>query len=358
MTPTTFLSGKWAIAAILLALSSASAAVADNATMTPTPPLPMSSNGQVLGNTASVAASDAPLSAPSANPAYSASWPAPGEDAHRYDNPYAANAGVSISQNPYASAAMPKPESTMAAAGVPTITVGPPEKLSESTLYVREEAFFWHESIGDNNVDESGPLTTLGYMHRNGCERWRMELFGGSMNYDGFAQYDDGSTENYSQSSGTNYLGLRGEYELLIEPTCWDFLRFSIGLGTRFWIRDLKDSVTPSGSYVSGYQECWWTFYPYIGLETRESSEPGIHFYGSMRVGFTPLTYESIAYYGLALYPRCGMTAQAELGIRYNKCVLAATVETMTWGESAVVQDSYQPESSMLTVGGKFSFTF
>ena len=210
----------------------------------------------------------------------------------------------------------------------------------------------------DINVDESGMLSTLGYMRRSGIERWRMELFGGSMNYDGAAQFDDGSSEPFSQAGGTNYLGVRGEYELLIEPTSQDYLRFYVGFGTRFWVRNLKDGILASGNPVMGYQECWWTFYPYIGFETRDPPDPGAHFYASARIGLTPLTYESCANYGLVLYPQCGLTAQAEFGIRFEKILIAASLEAMTWRASGPMRNRYQPDSSMYTAGAKIAYTF
>ena len=50
--------------------------------------------------------------------------------------------------------------------------------------------------------------------------------------------------------------------------------------------RDIPSDVDANGDITAiGYQETWWTFYPYIGLETRESSEPGPQFFGSVRVG-------------------------------------------------------------------------
>jgi hypothetical protein len=325
----------------------------------------MSANGAIQAGPESQAGSASqygpalgvePVRTPNSYNTYNNAWPPPGQDARSFGNPYNA-ASVAPAAPPSYSTAYPPANATSAAA-IPMLTAGPLEKLSESTLYFREDAFFWHEQIGDNSVNESGALSTLGYMHRSGIERWRGELFDGSMYYDGYAQYRDGSTEPYSQSDGTSYLGLRGEYELLIEPSCCDFLRFYVGFGTRFWVRDLKDAYAPSGHYVEGYQECWWTFYPYIGFETRESCEPGPHFYTSARVGVTPITYESIAYYGLALYPRCGVTAQAELGIRFQKFLIAASIETMTWGQSPVVDGSVQPDSSLFTVGGKVAYTF
>jgi hypothetical protein len=279
---------------------------------------------------------------------YNAAWPAPGQDAARTFNAPRQDWAAAPQQPPVVSVA-PGP--------------APSERQIESTWYFRQEAFFWNErSDGQDFVKEYGPLSTLGYLHRNGFERFRLELFGGTVAYDGGAQYDDGSGnityEPYHQSNGTNYLGMRGEYDLLIEPSCWSRIRFLVGVGTRFWIRDLHDAVTPSGADVMGYQEDWWTFYPYIGIETKESDEPGWSFFGSARFGLTPLTYQYASAFDTALYPRCGVTAKAELGVRFHRFCASAYIETMTWGESAVVRDSFQPDSRMLTVGGQLGYTF
>ncbi len=228
----------------------------------------------------------------------------------------------------------------------------------ESTWYYRQDAFYWNErSDGTDFVNEAGPISTIGYLRRNGCERFRFELFGGTVSYDGGAQFEDGTTLPYHESFGTNYLGLRGEYDLLIEPTAWPRVRFLMGVGTRFWIRDLRDAETSFGE-VDGYQETWWTFYPYLGLETRQSDEPGLKFYGSARFGITPLTYQYATYFDTTVYPRCGVTGRVELGVTYHRLSALAVVEGMTWGESAVVRDTFQPASRMLTIGGQIGYTF
>jgi hypothetical protein len=279
---------------------------------------------------------------------YNAAYPPPGQDVSR-------------------TFSAPRQDWTAAPQQLPVVSTAPApavvERPVESTWYFRQEAFFWNErSDGHDFVNEYGPLSTVGYLHRNGCERFRMELFGGTMAYDGGAQYqDDGGNwiyEPYRDSNGTNYLGVRGEYDLLIEPACWTRVRAFVGVGTRFWIRDLHDSVTPSGTDVYGYQEHWWTFYPYIGLETKEPDEPGWHFFGSARVGLTPLTYQSASCSNTALYPRCGVTGKTEFGVRFQHFCLSAYLEVMTWGESAVAGDSFQPDSRMLTVGGQLGYTF
>ena len=272
------------------------------------PPAPASPAGPALGS-----ANLQPVQPPSP---YSAAWPPPGQDARTFA------AGrqdwTAVPEHPAAVSVAPD--------------TPPVERLITSTWYFRQDAFFWNERLdGRDFVNEYGPLSTLGYSHRNRFERFRVELFGGTVAYDGGAQFDDGSYEPYHQSNGTNYFGVRGEYDLLIEPACWSRVRAFVGIGTRFWMRDLQDAITPSGSPVSGYEENWWTFYPYIGLETKESDEPGWKFFGSARFGVTPLTIERINDFETTLHPKCGLTAQMEVGIRFQRLAGSACVETMTW---------------------------
>ena len=63
------------------------------------------------------------------------------------------------------------------------------DRIIESTWYFRQESFHWNErSGGADFVNEYGPISTLGYQHRNGIERYRIELFGGTVAYDGAAK--------------------------------------------------------------------------------------------------------------------------------------------------------------------------
>ena len=103
---------------------------------------------------------------------------------------------------------MAAPERPAIVSVVPAAVI---ERPIESSWYFRQETFYWNErSDGEDFVNERGPLSTLGYVHRSGFERFRAELFGGTMAYDGGAQFIDGSYEPYHQSVGTNYLGMRG----------------------------------------------------------------------------------------------------------------------------------------------------
>jgi hypothetical protein len=232
------------------------------------------------------------------------------------------------------------------------------ERQTESTWYARVDYFHWNESIrGENFVNEDGTLTSIGHVRRSGPERIRVELFGGTMHYDGCGQYTDGSTEPFSNGS-TGYFGARAEGELLLEPEWWPRTTFFLGVGTRFWIRDLKDGYSDYGNPIWGYQETWWTIYPYLGMEKKHNLQNDFEFYAAGRIGFTAATYQHVEVDDLSLYPKAGLISQLEGGVRGRRVFLSLFFETMNWGESDVVRDSVQPASRMLTLGIRTGLTF
>jgi len=225
--------------------------------------------------------------------------------------------------------------------------------------YVRLDSFRWSERIDSVEVvNESGMLVTIGYQRRIEDWRPRLELFSGSMDYDGHAVFEDYIVP-YEQANGTGYLGFRGEIEYLIEPESWSHNRIVLGIGTRLWRRRLHNGRLPSGELVAGYDETWCAFYPYLGLETREQrfSGPRLRLFGSARIGLTPFTFENVSI-GPTLHPDSGLTAQCEAGVRNERFVASVLLEIMTWEESAVVRDYFQPASSMATLGGRFAYRF
>lgn len=232
-----------------------------------------------------------------------------------------------------------------------------PERVTESSWYTRADYFHWNERLdGMDFVNEYGLLTTLGYMHRFGPERVRVEMFGGEMNYKGFGQFDDGTLDPLS--SKTNYLGARAEYDLLLEPDWASWATFFLGVGTRFWFRDIKDGISQGGYLITGYEEFWWHVYPYLGFEKRRVPTSGTEFYWSGRIGMTPLNFERVSYFDVTLHPRTGITGQLEVGLRNQNCFAAAYFEGATWHESLEVEGSLQPNSQMTTFGLKAGFCF
>ena len=140
----------------------------------------------------------------------------------------------------------------------PAVAAAEAGQATQCSWYTRVEYFHWNERAnGTNFVNESGPLFTLGYTRQIGIERFRAELFGGSVNYRGYDQIQTSTSEvNIPLTSSTDYLGLRGEYEMVLAPAAWEGrLAFLIGLGSRFWIRGFPDATDDQGNSVPGYRK-------------------------------------------------------------------------------------------------------
>ena len=279
-----------------------------------------------------------------ATPTVSPVWSPSGPADHGYMVP--------ATNPPPAIAAVPTQVYPSAAAGP---QIGP---LTQSSWYARLEYFHWNERIsGSDFVNESGALTTVGYQRQIGIERFRAELFGGTVHYEGGDQTDSGAV--IPMSSNTGYLGVRGEYEMVLAPAAWEGrFAFLAGLGTRFWIRDLHDGSDDQGNPVDGYQESWWTIYPYLGVETHWRLANEMELYSESRIGATAMTYQFASINYRPLWPQPGIFANMEIGLRGPRFFLAGRVEVMSWSPSSVVEDSYQPNSVMFTAGGRVGFTF
>ena len=223
--------------------------------------------------------------------------------------------------------------------------------------YVRFDYFLWNERSGGSELDsEHGTLYTLGCSRRFGADRFCAELFTGTMNFSGADAIGD------PVNSTTSYLGVRGEYEWV-----WDMnlhgcppVTVFAGIGTRFWIRDIKDgTILSSGDFSPGHQETWWTLYPYLGLEKRWPCNFGEEIYARGRLGCTVFTYEFADLdEGTPLYPRPDLTGQVEVGFRHDQLFIAAYFEAMTWNESPSVRSAFQPVSQMFTTGLKLGLCF
>ncbi len=230
-------------------------------------------------------------------------------------------------------------------------------RLVESTWYTRVEYMHWSESFqGANFVTENGPLFTVGYQRRIGSERFRGEIFGSQVHYSSQVTFDDGTTAPLS--SQTDYLGARLEYDYTFDPDWPPPIVFFGGVGTRFWIRNLPDMTTDAGDFVQGYQETWWTIYPYIGVESRRDESKDVEFYGRGRIGLVAITYEHLTLHETTLFPGPGVTSQLELGFRGEYLFLAGYAEVFTWQQSSQARGLVQPSSVLFTVGLKTGLSF
>lgn len=236
------------------------------------------------------------------------------------------------------------------------------EITRESTWYTRVDYFHWNERVeGRRLLNEDGVLWTLGYQRRTGQERFRGEFFTGDVGYSSRVDYADGSSEPLE--SHTNYMGVRGEYDLFLNTSTDAVVQFFGGIGTRLWIRDLPDDVTVSGTVVSGYQETWWTVYPYLGAEGRRIISDGLSgeeraWFWSGKIGYTAITYEHVSLNDLRLYPKPSVLGGLELGYGGPRWYMSSYLDWMNWRQSSEMRGWIQPASSQLTVGLKLGFCF
>ena len=112
-------------------------------------------------------------------------------------------------------------------------------------------------------------------------------------------------------------------------------------------------------TFVQGYSETWFTFYPYIGFETRRDPTKAWEFYGRTRIGVTAwnFNYASLGP-GDMLYPRPGVTALLEEGIRNGNFTVTGWAEIFGWSRSGVHDGYLQPQSTMLTIGVKAGYLY
>lgn len=233
-------------------------------------------------------------------------------------------------------------------------------RLYESTWYTRVDYFNWREFIdGAVFMENNGVVPTLGYEQRRRRQRLRAELFGGRTNY--FAVLGGVDTSNV-----TDYLGLRGEYEVMFEPQTWRNNSLFAGIGTRFFVRSTPDILIDESVLVDGYQETWWTFYPYIGYERRRTMKPTWEAYYRTRVGVTAFTWEHVALNDVTLFPRANVIVISELGFRGPRWHISAYTEVMAWSASPKVlatdgeflYEIYQPASTNIMIGLKTGFSY
>ncbi len=223
--------------------------------------------------------------------------------------------------------------------------------------YVRFDYLDWSEYDGSENiVNENGTLYTFGYVRTDRAQRFRAELFDATVHFDGTFLNDSQIISN------TKYLGFRTEYELLwdLNPAGWPTFNFFTGIGTRFWIRDILDGyIDTPGNYSIGFQETWWTLYPYVGLEKRWTNSTGCELFLTGRLGCTAFTQKTTTEEGVGTsHPNTDLTGQIEFGLRYDHLLASVYFEGMTWAESSSLDGVFKPCSQMFTTGLKLGLSF
>lgn len=248
----------------------------------------------------------------------------------------------------------------------------------EYNVYAHVGSFVWKEFDGTTQLlKESGPLYGVGFTFHGdiGDESAaltltpRIELFGGSVDYDGQTQ------DGVPVASDTGYFGFKLEFDIggkfgsgfSVEPFA--------GLGIRDWWRNIDDSIDITGRPVFGYTENWDMIYGRLGLRG------GIDFTRDSRIFFEavariPLYNENTAYLSDVAYyyddvtmePGKVVTLFAELGFKVHVFKMSAFYEAMRFSESKHVfkynvffddiMESWQPRSEADMIGVRIGAAF
>jgi hypothetical protein len=152
-----------------------------------------------------------------------------------------------------------------------------------------------------------------------------------------------------------DYVGVRGELDILFQSEWFPRSNLIAGLGTRYWHKRVH-SVTAhhrmGSTRLPAYNEDWWTIYPYLGIETKKTEHGDWRPYGSARLGLTAFTMVNNS-----IHPTPGIMAQFEAGFSNQESSVGLYYDLATWGSDGSGRD-YQPAAGMGFFGIKFGLLY
>ncbi|GFO54564.1 hypothetical protein GMSM_15710 [Geomonas sp. Red276] len=234
--------------------------------------------------------------------------------------------------------------------------------FEEVTPYLSALHHYWDEYYGGRTrLKESGAIFALGVVGTVATDtpvlfRGRGEIFGGKVDYDGETQ---GLTPVPAKTDVV-YFGVREELDLayrirLARVTVEPFG----GIGYRFWLRDLQDTMTQVGP-ASGYTEAWQSWYWLAGLRSRYplAERTTLELEGGAKYPF----YVSNTVNSATVRPQGEWSAFAEGGVTVGKLKVSLSYQGFRFTQSPLKLSGanyiYQPDSSSdiwgVNVGWKF----
>lgn len=253
--------------------------------------------------------------------------------------------------------------------------------LEELTVYPFVQYFTWEEFDrgGQRLLKESGPQYGAGTHVRVDLVGQQLylqakaELFGGEVNYDGMTQTNpqNPAVSEIPVNTDVTYFGTRLEAD--VAPHFGSghagFEPFA-GLGYRWWLRDLQDSVAADRNGhlvgVGGYTEEWQTLYTKLGLRAFVAPEGNVRFFAEGGAKY-PLLVENRVDFSdsgkLTLKPGKEWTPFAEVGARFNRFRASFYYEGFRYSESPPVSIGggvyvVQPKTDSDIFGVTFGWCF
>lgn len=138
---------------------------------------------------------------------------------------------------------------------------------NEFDVYAKAESFTWKEyDNGTQILKESGPIYGIGatgkfYIRDKLTIKPKVELFGGTIDYDGQA-CNIMSGICFPSKTDTDYVGIKTEVDLGLKFMPFGSLSIGpfAGLGYRYWERDIKSTAN-----ATGIIEKWSSYYTRVG---------------------------------------------------------------------------------------------
>ncbi len=220
-------------------------------------------------------------------------------------------------------------------------------------------------------MKESGPLFGVGLAYSHEFEDRitvtpKGEIFFGSVDYDGHTQ----PPLSESVKSTVGYFGFSfdGDLSMKFNVTQRFFLEPFGGLGLRWWIRDIKNGTTSTGTAVAGYTETWTTLYGRFGARggldvTRQTL---LFFEAGVKVPFYNANTAYLSDAGLGpdvtLHPGLQASFFAEAGTKISSVRASLFYDSLRFSRSPDVVSGafiyWQPQSTMDIYGVKVGVVF
>jgi hypothetical protein len=240
--------------------------------------------------------------------------------------------------------------------------------LDELSPYLTIQKYQWEEfGEGRRLLEESGQLVAGGVVVGGKTDgsltfRGKFEIFGGSVEYDGETQGPD----PIPVETDVNYFGMKNQFDLgyrfsrpalSVEPFA--------GVAHRWWLRDLEDSRSASGTAVSGYTEVWQTGYGRVGARGRYHHPAAVTLFleaGALYPFYTGNSVDFADSGTTTFHPRGELSAFAEAAAQWKQLKLSLHYEGFRWSKSpvkAVGSDFFlQPRSQADIYGMSIGWAF
>jgi hypothetical protein len=246
--------------------------------------------------------------------------------------------------------------------------------VREFSAYPSLQYFTWEEFVGGRRILQekgllygAGAAVVLDLLQTDAgvlTLRGKVELFGGVVDYDGQTQ------ASLPANTDVSYFGTRAEGGVgWAFPLASGRLEPFVGLGYRWWLRDIHDTTTtdpsqPGTIQVQGYTEQWESAYMKLGLAFSHllSREWRLVVEAGGKYPFYNANTFDLGLGSVTVKPEPRWSAFAELGARYHQLRLTLFYEgyrvDQSPGRRHGTVEFFQPQSNEDIVGISVAWCF